>query len=304
MKAEQKKLPLILAVLVVAVLVFAVNTLTSLALTQWYMELALNSSGLYLVITLARGILALFLGSIIVFKAIEKRGISLGALLLVTLVVEVLCWYPNTMITVFVARYGSAAMAKYGQISAYVSALVAALLVTAAVRILTAPKKLVPAGDASMRVGLFGHVLLLLLTGSIWYLVWNYRTTRYLNCVPAEEYRNPATKLLLCMFVPFYGIYWTYKSAQRIDKLAKTVGVNSDLAVACLILEFFVPIIPPILMQDKINKINTLLSTKKKFVDGGFVAVIDAMKKVSGGKTNIADFSDAELDAMIQECEK
>ena len=56
--------------------------------------------------------------------------------------------------------------------------------------------------------------------------------------------------------------------------------------------------------QDKINKINTLLSTRKKFVDGGFVAVIDTMKKVSGGKTNIADFSDAELDAMIEECEK
>lgn len=56
--------------------------------------------------------------------------------------------------------------------------------------------------------------------------------------------------------------------------------------------------------QDKINKINTLLSTKEKFVNGGFVAVIDTMKKVSGGKTNIANFSDAELDAMIQECEK
>lgn len=56
--------------------------------------------------------------------------------------------------------------------------------------------------------------------------------------------------------------------------------------------------------QDKINKINTLLSTKEKFVNGGFIAVIDTMKKVSGGKTNIGDFSDAELDAMIQECEK
>ena len=57
------------------------------------------------------------------------------------------------------------------------------------------------------------------------------------------------------MFVPFYSIYWTYKSAQRIDKLAKSVGVVSDLTTPCLILEFFVPIVPPILMQDKINKI-------------------------------------------------
>lgn len=55
--------------------------------------------------------------------------------------------------------------------------------------------------------------------------------------------------------------------------------------------------------QDKINKINTLLSTNQKFIKGGFTVIIDTMKKVSGGKTNIADFSDAELDAMIKECE-
>lgn len=56
--------------------------------------------------------------------------------------------------------------------------------------------------------------------------------------------------------------------------------------------------------QDKINKINSLLSTKEKFVNGGFSVVIDTMKSVSGGKTNISDFSDAELDAMIEVCEK
>lgn len=56
--------------------------------------------------------------------------------------------------------------------------------------------------------------------------------------------------------------------------------------------------------QDKINKINSLLSTKDKFVNGGFAVVIDTMKSVSGGKTNIADFSDTELDAMIKVCEE
>jgi hypothetical protein len=56
--------------------------------------------------------------------------------------------------------------------------------------------------------------------------------------------------------------------------------------------------------QDKINKINSYLSTKDKFVNGGFSVVIDTMKSVSGGKTNISDFSDAELDAMIEACEK
>lgn len=56
--------------------------------------------------------------------------------------------------------------------------------------------------------------------------------------------------------------------------------------------------------QDKIAKINSLLSTNQKFVKGGFTVIIDTMKRVSGGKTNIADFSDAELDAMIKECEQ
>jgi hypothetical protein len=55
--------------------------------------------------------------------------------------------------------------------------------------------------------------------------------------------------------------------------------------------------------QGKISKINTLLSTKEKFINGGFSVVIDTMKSVSGGKTNIGDFSDAELDAMIKACE-
>ena len=57
------------------------------------------------------------------------------------------------------------------------------------------------------------------------------------------------------MFVPFYSIYWMYQSAQRLDKLANSKGIKSDLSVICLVLAFFVGIIPPMLMQDKINTI-------------------------------------------------
>lgn len=101
------------------------------------------------------------------------------------------------------------------------------------------------------------HVLLLLFTFGIWYYIWIYRTTRYLNQVEDEPPRNPTTKLLLCMFVPFYAIYWIYKSAQRLDKLSISRGIPSDLSTLCLILAIFVGIIPPILMQDKINALET-----------------------------------------------
>ncbi len=99
------------------------------------------------------------------------------------------------------------------------------------------------------------HVVLLFVTCGIWYLVWIYRTTAVLNCVPGEEERNPATKLLLCMFIPFYSIYWVYQSAQRIDKLSAANGQAGDSAMLCLILAIVLGIVAPIIMQDKINKI-------------------------------------------------
>lgn len=105
--------------------------------------------------------------------------------------------------------------------------------------------------------GLVKHILLLLFTFGIWQYIWIYRMTCYTNAVQDEEPRNPTNKLLLSLFVPFYIIYWTYKTAQRVDKMAAAKGLTSDMATLCLILEIFVPIIPPILLQDKMNNIIT-----------------------------------------------
>lgn len=104
---------------------------------------------------------------------------------------------------------------------------------------------------------LFVHVLLLLFTFGIWLLVWIYRMTDFTNKVEmdGEGDRNPTTKLLLCMFIPFYQLYWTYKTAQRIDRMANRCSIPSDISTLCLVLEIFVPIVPPIIMQDKVNTI-------------------------------------------------
>lgn len=102
---------------------------------------------------------------------------------------------------------------------------------------------------------LVSHVLLLLFTCGIYYLVWIYRTTDSLNACKNEEYRTPVNKLLLCMFVPFYSIYWTYKSAHRIDMLGYEKGIQGETATLNLILSLFFPILPPILMQSKLNSV-------------------------------------------------
>lgn len=97
------------------------------------------------------------------------------------------------------------------------------------------------------------HILLLLFTFGIWQLIWTYRTTAFLNCVKSEKYRKPAAKLLLCMFIPFYSIYWTYQTARRTDRLAAENGIYSEIAKPCLLCAFLVALAAPIMIQEKIN---------------------------------------------------
>lgn len=105
--------------------------------------------------------------------------------------------------------------------------------------------------------GILKHTLLLVFTFGIWHLIWIYRTTGTLNCAPEQPYRNPTTKLLLCLFIPFYHVYWSYHSAQRVDLLARKAGIPSDLTLPCLLLSLTVPILSAVLLQDKINTLVT-----------------------------------------------
>ena len=99
------------------------------------------------------------------------------------------------------------------------------------------------------------HILLLVFIGWIWQYIWIYRTTDYLNKTPNEEKRDPITKLLLCMFVPFYYIYWIYQSARRIEIMAKEKHIDSDIVTLSVVLSLFIGIVPPIIMQSKLNQI-------------------------------------------------
>lgn len=105
------------------------------------------------------------------------------------------------------------------------------------------------------------HIVLLIFTFGVWNFIWTYRVTNFLNKVKGEEPRNATTQVILCIFVPFYLIYWTYKSAERVDKLGAQKGVESDIKIICLIFSIFFYFLAPIFMQDKIN--NIVMSKKK-----------------------------------------
>lgn len=107
---------------------------------------------------------------------------------------------------------------------------------------------------ANAHFNLAGHIILMFLFG-IWQYIWVYRTTKHLNADKTEEYRSPAKKLLLYLFVPFYSIYWVYMSCQRIDNLSKQRGLTTNISTLCVIFSIFLPFVSWIVMQSRINKI-------------------------------------------------
>ena len=55
--------------------------------------------------------------------------------------------------------------------------------------------------------------------------------------------------------------------------------------------------------QDMISKINSAFATKDRYVKGGFNSIIAEMQKCGSGKTNIQDFTDAELEVLLKAVE-
>ncbi len=110
-------------------------------------------------------------------------------------------------------------------------------------------------GYYDMYVGMVKHILLSLFTLGIYNCIWIYKTTEALNC-GNNEIQSGAKKLLLCIFVPFYRIYWYYNQSKRLENLMKekTAGA-SEFAVVTLILAIFVPIVAAsAFLQVKINE--------------------------------------------------
>ena len=107
-----------------------------------------------------------------------------------------------------------------------------------------------------IKMGTGIHVLLFLFTCGIWSLVWIYKVTRYLNCFDNNSYREPINKLLLCMFVPFYSIYWFYVTGKRIDEINRSRNVHTDTGGLLAILAFLVSIAAYIVAQIKIDQLD------------------------------------------------
>ena len=101
------------------------------------------------------------------------------------------------------------------------------------------------------------HVVLLLCTLGVWQIVFLIRTTLLAARVKTVRKYTPVAEILLALFVPFYGFAWMYKTAGRIDALAKEKGVTSDIRSIAFVFYFFFPIVSYSILQGAINRIAT-----------------------------------------------
>lgn len=108
---------------------------------------------------------------------------------------------------------------------------------------------------SDMYVGMVKHILLSLFTFGIYNCIWTYKTTENLNCGD-NQIQSGTKKLLLCIFVPFYRLYWYYNQSKRLENLMKAKEEHtSDFALVTLILAIFVPIVAAsAFLQLKVNE--------------------------------------------------
>lgn len=103
--------------------------------------------------------------------------------------------------------------------------------------------------------GIGKYIFFNLVTVGIWQLIWVFNVTKNLNKVSAVENRKPVVELLLYMFLPFYSIYWIYKTAEAVEAYGDENGKSFKISVLCLAFAVVCPIVSDIVIQDKINKI-------------------------------------------------
>ena len=108
---------------------------------------------------------------------------------------------------------------------------------------------------SEMYIGMVKYVLLSLFTFGVYNCIWTYRLTENLNCGD-NQIQSGAKKLLLCIFVPFYRLYWYYNQSRRLENLMRAKDMHtSDFAVVTLILAIFVPIVAAsAFLQSKANE--------------------------------------------------
>ena len=102
-------------------------------------------------------------------------------------------------------------------------------------------------------------VILSIVTCGIYYFYWIYKTTDEIKNFMERDDINPALELILSIVTcGIYTYYWYYKYGKIVYlEMTKKVGLDNteDNTVLLIVLNLLMFIIPPAILQDKLNTI-------------------------------------------------
>ena len=111
------------------------------------------------------------------------------------------------------------------------------------------------AEQTTKKTSLFKHLMLLIFTFGIYRLIWIARTTRFLNQGTLKK-RDPIMCAGLSIFIPFYNLYWAYRTGLAIDSLSEKRDSLISLAGLATILCLVFPFASDVYLQGKINELD------------------------------------------------
>ena len=125
-------------------------------------------------------------------------------------------------------------------------------------------------------------IVLSIVTLGVYSYIWIYRTVGFLNSKKLGEEQSQGIQLVLCLFVPFYIIYWLYKQSKLIEIYTlKAENKSNDLSVITLILAVFgLSLVSVALMQDQINK-NLIAETNGIYNQSSYVPTENMNEEVT-----------------------
>lgn len=158
-------------------------------------------------------------------------------------------------------------------------------------------------GEGDLFVPFVGHILLILFTCGVYAYIWYFKTTKKLN-VYSDDKRSPVGELMLCLFVPLYTIFWTYRTARIVTEISKDKVDFDDFSTACLLLSIFSFGTAPILIQDKLNTLAKIFAEEKKASDAEAAVNTNATPEslLERAKILMGEGSFSEADAVLNTC--
>ena len=112
--------------------------------------------------------------------------------------------------------------------------------------------------DTRISGDLTRHIFMLVFLGGLWLYPWVYKTAVALREANKREtgyYTSPTAQLLLFIFIPFYSIYWFYKTASTLKLYAYRYGNKSAVVGLCTFIAFLTNIIPATIIQMEIERL-------------------------------------------------